>query len=334
MIDRHFLPLYLRPSGLLRILPLCTSSVVAISIYSFHSLPLFVRRPFGKSRRSVLSAARPGRQHVVLHESALLFGSPKFRLRACRSHPYRPPTACLVPTRAWAVVDLHQTRSTTNLHGPLNPPKNLQCFRRPPARRSHLTLPAGSLEQASSLTLHEQSRPPPPNLPSITHLHPQNTSTSPPPHPALTTRRHTAMTQQTPAPVHLGILNPNRPSQRHQRVHLISSLRPCHQTLPSLCHTLVGHPRSARPQILPFESHPRPGTKIGTRMPIEAVNGTSRLIPTPGRPLRNSAEIPMIHGTRSITLQPSVETSKSGPMKMAHYRNLPAIGAISQKTMQ
>jgi len=226
MIDRHFLPLYLRPSGLLHIL--CTlhfvhpvSSVIAITIYRFH----FLCSPDARSANSEgvlsLSLPLPDKQHVVPRESALLFGSLTFRLRARRSHPYRLPTACLVPARAWAVVDLHQTRSTTNLHGPLNPAKNPQCFRRPPARRSHLTLHAGPPGQAFSLTLHEQSRPPPPNLPSTTRLHPQTTSTNPP-HPGLTTRRHTAMTQEILVPVHLGILNPNRPSQGHQRVHLIS----------------------------------------------------------------------------------------------------------------
>ena len=320
------------PTGLLRILSLCTSRSSIVCNRDKY-IQLFARRPFGNSRRCALSAALPAQQHVVLRESALVFGSLKSRLRASRSPPFRPPTACLVPARAWAVVDLHQTRSTTNLHGPLNPPKNPQCFRQPPARRSHLTLPAGSPEQAFSLTLHEQSRPPLPNLPNIIRLHPQNTSTNLLPHPGLTTRRHTAMTQEILVPVHLGIPNPNRPSQRHQRVHLISSLHPCHQTLPSLCHTLVGYPQSARPQILPFASHPRVGTKIGRRTPIEVVNGTGHLTPTPGH-LRNSAEIPMIHGTRSITLQHSGETSKSGQMKMARYRSPLATGAISQKTMQ
>ena len=277
--------------------------------------------------RSLCRAARPTTRYPsrVARQSEI----------PAKGQPFSPlpsPNSLFGPARAWAVVDLHQTRSTTNLHGPPSLPKSPQCFRRPLARKSHRTQPAGSQEQAFSLTRHEQSRPPPPNLRSITHLHPQNTSTSLPPPSELTTRRHTAMTQQILVPLHLGILNLNSPSQRHQRVHLISSLHPCHRTLPSLCHTLVGYPRSARPQILPFASHLRTGTKIGTRTPIEVVNG--HLIPTLGRPLRNSAEIPMIHGSRCIMLQPSVETSKSEQMKTVSYQSLLATGATSQKTMR
>ena len=337
MIGRHFLTLVSAPVWALAhplYTPLCTLRTVCNRNNYTHISPLLlVRRPFGKSRGCTLSAVLPGRKHAVVHASALLLGSLKYRLSACHSHPHPPPTACLVPARAWAVVGLHQTRSTTNLHGPPNPPKIPQCYRRPPARKSLLTQLAGSREQVFSLTRREQSRPPPPNPPNITRLHPQNTSTNPPPPPGPTTRRHTAMALEILVPVHLGILNSNRPSQRHQRVRLISSPHRCHQTLPSLYRTPVGCPRSARPRILQSASHPRAGTKIETRIPIVAANGTGQLIHTPGRPLRKLVEIHMIHGSRSITLQPLVETSKSGQMKTVCYRGFPAIDATSQRTM-
>jgi len=313
----------------------CTLPVVCNHDKNTHiSPPLCVRRPFGNSRGCAFSVALPDQQHVVVHESALLFGSLKYRLTASRFHPYPPPTACLVLARAWAVADLRQTRSPINLHGPHNPPKNPQCFRRPLARKSHRTQPAGSPKQAFSPTRHERLRPPPLNLPSIIRLHPRNMSINPPLPPGPTTQRHTAMTLEILILVHLGILNSNRPSQRHQRVHSISSLHLCHQMMPSLCHIPVGSPQSARPRILPFASHPRPRTKIGTRTPVEVTNGVGHLIPTPGRPLGNSAEIPMIHGSRSIMLQPSVGTSKSGQTKTLCYRNLLAIDVTSQKMMK
>lgn len=248
-------------------------------------------------------------------------------------HPTILRTARLATLGAWAVVCLPRTRSTTNFHGPLNRPKNPQCCRRPHARKRHLTQRAGSPEQASSLTPHEHPRPHP-NLPTITPLLPQNTLTVllPPLEP--TTRRHTAMTLEILVLVHLGIQNPNRPSPRHQRVHFISSPRPCHPPSPSVCHTLVGYHRSAGPRILPFAKHPKPGKRIGTRTPVEVANETDRLIHTRGRPLGKSAEIQMTRGSRSITPPPSVGTSKNGQMRMLHYRSPPAIAVISLKTIQ
>lgn len=232
------------------------------------------------------------------------------------------------------MVCLPQTRSTINFHGPPNPPKNPQCYRRPPARKRHLTQHAGSPEQASSPTPHDHLRPLP-NLLSIIRLLPQNTLMDQPP-PEPTTRRHTAMAMalEILVPVHLGILNSNRPSRRYQRVHLISSLRPCHRTLPSVCHTQVGYHLSARPRILLFARHPKTRKRTATRRSVEVTNRTNHLIPTIGRPPGKSAEIPMTRGNKSITLQPSVDTSKSNRMRILHYPSLPAIVAISRKTMR
>ena len=275
----------------------------------------------------------PRRQanNTLLLTSRLFLRQSEPRLRASHSRPSPFPTPRVVPARAWAVVGLHQPRSTTNLHGPPNPSKTPQCYTRPPARKRHLTHPAGSPEQVSSPTRHEPPKPPSPNLPNITHLHPQNMSTNPPPH-GPTTRRHMFTTLRIPVPVHLGTLNPNRPSQGHQRVHLISSPHPSRQTLPSLCHTPVGYPRSANPRILPLGSHPRARTRIRTGTLIEVVNGIGHLIPTPGRPLGKSAEIPTIRG-RSITPQPSVETPRNVQMKTVCYRRPPVIDATIQRTI-
>lgn len=228
---------------------------------------------------------------------------------------------------------LPQARSTTNFYGPPNPTKNPRCYRRPLARKRHLTQPAGSPEQASSLTPHGHSRPP--NPPSIIPLLPQNMLTvHPPPPPGPTIRRHTAMILEILVPVHLGILNSNRPSRRHQRVHLISSLHPCHQLLPSVCHTPAGYHRSVRPRTPPVAKHPKARKRIGTRTPVELANGTGRLMPTPGRPLGKSAEILTTRDSRFITPQPSVETSNNGQARMLHYRSLPAIAVMSRRTIQ
>lgn len=273
---------------------------------------------------------RQANNTLPLRESALPFGCLKSRLRTNNSYPDLLRTACLVPVRAWVVVGLPQIRSTTNLHGPPNPLKSLKCCRRPPARKRQLTQPAGPPKQAYSLTLYEQSRPPPLNQPNIIHLHPPNTSTNTPLPPGPTTRRHTAMTLEILAPVHLGILSPNRPRRRHQRVHLIRSLHPCHRTLLSLCRTPVGPTQLVRLRILLFASHPRARTKIGTKTP-EVANGNGHLIPTPRRPLGNPGTH-MTRGNRSIIPQRSVGTSRNGRTSTL-YQSLPAIGVISQKMM-
>jgi hypothetical protein len=297
MIGTHFLSLVFTPGRAFApplYPPLCNPRFASNhDNFTPISLPLFVRRPFGKSRGCALSATL---QHAAVHESTPVKGK--------QFSPLLPRTACLVTVRAWAAVGLPPPKSTTNLHGPPSLPKNLQCCRRALARKRHLTRHAGSPEQAFSPTPHEQSRPPPPNQLNIIRLHLRNTSTSPLPPPGLTTPRHTAMIQEILVPVHLGILNSSRPSRRHQRVHLISSLHPCPQTLPSVCITPAGYPQSARLRILPFARHPKAKTKIATRTPIEVVNGTGHLMPTLGRPLGKSAGIP-------ITPRPSVETSKN-----------------------
>jgi hypothetical protein len=187
--------------------------------------------------------------------------------------------------------------------------------------------------------------------PSSTCLHPQNTPTHPPPH-GQSIRSHPSTTMQILVPVHLGPPNPNRPSQGHEILHLISTLHPSHQMLPSLgtllchttaslrhtilpspCHSPVGYPRSASPRIPPLGNHPRARTRIGTGTPIGVTNGRGHLISTAGRPPGKLAEIPTKHG-RSITLQPSAEIPRSIWMRTICYRRPSAIGAIARKAMQ
>ena len=280
MIDRHFLPLVLGPYGWLRFL--CTrrfvcaaSSVIAISKYT---VSLFDAR--SASREGALSPPRLQADYTLSFTSRLFSSAVSISAKGQPLLPSSSPAACLVSARSWAVVDLHRARSTTNFHGPPSLPRTPQCSRQLLARKRHPTRRAGSPEQVSSPTCHEQPSPPLPNLP--THPWPQNTSTSP---LGVTTRRHMSTTLRILVPVHLGTLNPNHPSRRHQRVHLISSPRPYHQTLPSLCHTPVRYLRSANIRILPFASHPRARTKIGTRTPFEVVNGIGLLILRPRRPL-------------------------------------------------